>query len=189
MSVRLTQLRGAGRIPSYERYNGPLWETLRTVDPDGRQAAVAFLSAHFGFRSATEPIAYYDARLTPQLAERMAAGGMITRWPEHTGRTGTMPGGSHPGAEIASLADHGRHPFSDVALVGGQVYLIVMRCMVAEFQDMRQVTKDARIIEINVPIGLVRSKLREWLCEPPGPVEEPRAAADTFAEDDITHGL
>ena len=34
---------------------------------------------------------------------------------------------------------------------------MVMRSMVAGFQDMRQVTKDARIIEINGPIGLVRA--------------------------------
>jgi hypothetical protein len=100
-----------------------------------------------------------------------------------------MPGGSHPGTEIAGLTDYGEHPFDDVALVGGQLYLTVMRSMVSGFQDMQEVTKDARITEINGPIGLMRSKLREWLCQPPGLVEEPRAAADTFPDDDIAPAL
>lgn len=34
-----------GYIPARERYDGPLWRTLRAVDPDGRRAEAAFLSA------------------------------------------------------------------------------------------------------------------------------------------------
>ncbi|MCF4130081.1 hypothetical protein [Methylobacterium sp. SyP6R] len=57
------------RIPAFARYDGPLWRTLRSADPDGRRARVAFLSAHYGFRDAATPIADYDARLTRDLAE------------------------------------------------------------------------------------------------------------------------
>ncbi len=66
-------------IPAIARYDGPLWRTLRAADPEGRAAKVAFLSAHYGFREAATRIADYDARLTQDLADRMIAGGVITR--------------------------------------------------------------------------------------------------------------
>ncbi len=68
-------------IPARDRYDGPLWRTLRTTDPRGRLARVGFLSARFGFRDAQTPIEDYDARLSEDLAARMIAGGMTTRWP------------------------------------------------------------------------------------------------------------
>ena len=68
-------------MPGRDRYDGPLWRTLRHVDRDGSKAKVAFLSARYGFRTADTPIELYDARLTPDLAARMIAGGTTTRWP------------------------------------------------------------------------------------------------------------
>ncbi|MGC8733098.1 MAG: hypothetical protein ACP5RC_12710, partial [Halothiobacillaceae bacterium] len=69
------------RIPARDRYDGPLWRTLRATDPNGRLARVGFLSARFGFRDARTPIEDYDARLSEDLAARMIAGGITTRWP------------------------------------------------------------------------------------------------------------
>lgn len=51
-----------GYMPAIERYDGPLWRTLRSVDPRGEKAKVAFLSARLGFRAAATPIEIYDAR-------------------------------------------------------------------------------------------------------------------------------
>jgi hypothetical protein len=42
---------------------------------------------------------------------------------------------------------------SDVALVGGGLYLTVMRAMLAGFQRMGCVLPDARVTTINGPIG------------------------------------
>jgi hypothetical protein len=67
-------------IPARDRYHGPLCRTLRATDPRGRLARVGFLSARFGFRDARTPIEDYDARLSEELAARMIAGGMTTRW-------------------------------------------------------------------------------------------------------------
>ena len=47
-------------MPARDRYDGPLWRTLRHVDRDGSKAKVAFLSARYGFRTADTPIELYD---------------------------------------------------------------------------------------------------------------------------------
>lgn len=163
MACSATKRPDARYIPARLRYDGPLWRTLRTVDPDGTRADVAFLSAHYGFRDAETPIAHYDARLTPDLAERMIAGGMTTRWPRPRHRNGPDNAGVHPGVEIASMARYGREPFGDVALVGGGLYLTVMRAMLEGFQRMECVHSDARVTIINGPIGRMRQDLRNWL--------------------------
>lgn len=111
-----------GHLPARERYDGPLWRTLRATDPDGR-AKVAFLSARYGFRAADTPIQDYEARLTPDLAAPMISGGMPTRWPRPPSPRKPDNYGMHPGAEIASLSGYGRDPLDEVALVGGDLYL------------------------------------------------------------------
>ncbi|MYZ47886.1 hypothetical protein [Propylenella binzhouense] len=170
MSTRLlilacsgTKRADPGYMPARERYDGPLWRTLRFVDPDGPKAKVAFLSARYGFRAADTPIEDYDARLTAELAERMIAGGMTTRWPRPPSPRKPDTYGMHPGAEIASLSRYGAEPFDEVALVGGSLYLAVMRAMLGGFRDMRCVTPDAVVTEINGPIGIMRRRLRTWL--------------------------
>jgi hypothetical protein len=152
-----------GRIPARDRYNGPLWQTLRTTDPHGRLARVAFLSARFGFRDAAEPIEDYDARLTDELAARMIAAGIGTRWPRPPSPNRPDVYGVHPGAEIASLTRYGEEPIHDIALVGGRLYLTVMRALLEGFIGMGCVNSDARITEINSSIGLMRRQLRLWL--------------------------
>lgn len=148
------------RVAGRDRYDGPLWRTLRATDPGGRMANVAFLSALYGFREATWPVDQYDKRMTPELAEMMIAGGLGTRWPQ------TKPGfagGMQAGAEIASMSDFGRKPFDDVCLVGGHLYLDVMRAFVKHFVDRGFVTGRAAINEVNGQIGYMRRDLKTWL--------------------------
>lgn len=65
---------------------------------------------------------------------------------------------------IASLCGGAeRRPFKDVALVGGRLYLEVMRHLVGLFRRGGYVAPDARITEINGSIGLMRRDLRLWL--------------------------
>lgn len=150
-------------IPARDRYDGPLWRTLRATDPRGRLARVGFLSARYGFRDAQTPIEDYDARLSEDLARRMIAGGMTTRWPRPPSPRKPDNYGMHPGAEIASLTRYGSEPIDDVALVGGHLYLTVMRAMLEGFVDMGCVDADAHVVEINGPIGRMRHQLRQWL--------------------------
>lgn len=163
LACSTTKREGAKYMPAIERYDGPLWQTLRSVDPRGEKAKVAFLSAHLGFRAADTPIEMYDARMTDQMAAAMKAGDLGTRWPGPRTQRRVMPSGEHPGMHIASLTRYGRYPFLDVALVGGHLYLDVMRHLVDLFHIGGHIIRDARITEINGPIGLMRRDLRLWL--------------------------
>ncbi|UHC17888.1 hypothetical protein LRS73_08565 [Methylobacterium currus] len=149
-----------GSIPAFDRYDGPLWRTLRAADPAGTRAKVAFLSAHYGFRAASSQIGVYDARLTKDLAARMIAGGVTTCWPRPASSSQPDTHGIHAGAEIAGLTAYGAEAPAEVALVGGQVYLEVMHALVRGFVEMGCVRRDARVTVINGPIGRMRHDLR-----------------------------
>ncbi len=163
LACSATKRDGPEYMPAIERYDGPLWQTLRAADPHGEKAKVAFLSAHLGFRTANTPIEIYDARMTEQIAAAMTAGDLGTRWPRPKTQRRVMPSGEHPGMHIATLTGYGRQPFSEVALVGGHPYLDVMRHLVALFRAGGHVDADARVTEINGAIGHMRRDLRMWL--------------------------
>lgn len=149
-------------MPAIERYNGPLWQTLRATDPHGERAHVAFLSAEYGFRDAQTPIARYDARLTPEKARAMIEGSVYTRWPR-TLNWKRPQSGDHAAQHMEAMTQDRRFPISDIALVGGALYLDVMRNFIADFQQRRYVTQHPRVVEINDSIGVMRRKLRQWL--------------------------
>lgn len=77
----VTECAGPTWTPARDRYDGPLWRTLRDVDPGQQNARVAILSAHYGFRDANTEIEQYEARLTPEIAAAMKTGGLGKRWP------------------------------------------------------------------------------------------------------------
>lgn len=153
------------RVAGRDRYDGPLWRTLRATDPDQRMAKVTFLSALEGFRDAVWPVDQYDKRMTPEIAARMIAGGIGESWPKFKpGHAGGMTAAS----SMASMSHWGRQPFDEVCMVGGHLYLEVMRSFVGGFMKSGFITQDARIVEINNQIGYMRRDLKEWLlrCEP-----------------------
>jgi hypothetical protein len=39
-----------GHMPAFDRYNGPLWQMLRTIDPDGSKARSRFSPLTMVFR-------------------------------------------------------------------------------------------------------------------------------------------
>lgn len=154
---------GPSYLPAVERYNGPLWQTLRATDPAGELAQTAFLSAHLGFRAASTPIASYDIPMTPQLAAAMKAGNLGTRWPQQKTKKRVMPSGEHPGMHIAGMTDFGRRPFASVALAGGYRYIEIMQELLRLFRNGGFVEGDAAVTIINGPIGKMRRDLRNWL--------------------------
>ncbi len=163
LSCSMTKRDGAQYMPARDRYDGPLWRTLRRVDPDGQKARVAFLSAEYGFREARTTIENYDRRMTPEIAAAMKAGGLGTRWPPPKTQRRAIPSGEHPGMHIASMTEHGRKPFVDICLVGGALYLDVMRHFVDLFQEDGFVTGSAAITEVCAPIGIMRQQMTIWL--------------------------
>jgi hypothetical protein len=148
------------RVAGRDRYDGPLWRTLRATDPEGRMAQVAFLSAHEGFRDARWCVDLYDKRMTPELAERFIAGGIGANWPKY--KPG-VAGGSTAASHMVSMTQWGKKPFDEVCMVGGHLYLSVMRVFVSQFLKAGHITADAPIIEINDQIGYMRRDLKAWL--------------------------
>ena len=163
LSCSMTKHDGPQYMPARDRYDGPLWRTLRHVDPDEQKAQVAFLSAEYGFRDARTTIENYDRRMTPEIAAAMKAGGLGTRWPRPKTQRRAMPSGKHPGMHIASMTERGRKPFVEVCLVGGALYLDVMQHFVDLFQEDGFVTGSAPVTEICAPIGIMRQQMRIWL--------------------------
>lgn len=106
--------------------------------------------------------------MTPEIAAAMKAGGPGMRWPRPKTQRRVMPSGEHAGAHIASMTQFGRAPFMEVALVGGHLYLDVMRHLVTLFREGGYLTADAAITEINGPIGRMRKDLRLWLLATSG---------------------
>ncbi|MBB3989462.1 hypothetical protein GGR19_000867 [Croceicoccus naphthovorans] len=165
LSCSATKRRDTGWIHAIDRYDGPLWQTVRAVNPDRMRVKVAVLSARYGFLDSRSPIEDYDARLTPDLAQRMIAGGMNRRWPRPPSARKPDTYGESPGCQIASLSNHGTRPFTDVALAGGHLYIALMRAFLDGFRNLRCIAPDARITEINGPIGIMRQQIRGWLEE------------------------
>ncbi|WP_454857839.1 hypothetical protein [Rhizobium binxianense] len=163
LSCSMTKRDGPQYMPARDRYDGPLWRTLRHIDPDEQKARVAFVSAEYGFREARTTIENYDRRMTPETATAMKAGGLGTRWPLPKTQRRVMPSGEHPGMHIASMTEHGRKPFVDVCLVGGALYLDVMQHFIDLFQEDGFVAGSAAITEICAPIGIMRQQMAIWL--------------------------
>ncbi|WP_245409245.1 hypothetical protein [Shinella sp. WSJ-2] len=163
LACSATKKDGPRYLPAVERYNGPLWQTLRATDPKGELAQAAFLSAHLGFRAASTPIPSYDVPMTPQIAAAMKAGNLGTRWPQNKTKKRVMPTGEHPGMHIASLTDFGSRPFASVALAGGYRYIEIMQTLLRLFRAGGYVDHNASVTVINGPIGKMRRDLRVWL--------------------------
>ena len=102
----------------------------------------------------------YDKRMTPELAERFIAGGIGENWPKY--KPG-VAGGSTAASHMASMSNWGKKPFDEVCMVGGHLYLSVMRVFVSQFVHSGYITADAPIIEINDQIGYMRRDLKAWL--------------------------
>lgn len=165
LSCSNTKRPDPGYIPAISRYDGPLWQTLRAIDPNRKMATVAFLSAKYGFGDATKPIQDYNALLTQDLASKMIAGGLTTRWPRPPRPRDPDTFGDSAAQEITSMSRFGDKPFDDIAIAGGHLYLTVMRSFLRGFIELGGVTPDAKVTVINNTIGLMRRELRAWLTQ------------------------
>jgi hypothetical protein len=159
-----TKTDAPGYQPARQRYNGPLWQTLRTVDPGQRLARHSALSAKHGWISADEPIKNYDARLTPAVAARILTYGLLGLPPV---KRGTMPSQVHPYCWLASMIVQTHdQPFSDIAICAGAAYLDLAHQLTALAQLDGLIDQAARVVTINAPIGVMRQQLRAWLTAP-----------------------
>jgi len=176
LACSATKAEGEGLV-AWDRYQGPLWQTLRAADPDGVRAFVCFISAQFGLGDARDLLPHYDRVLTDANADRMCLAGPRACYPElaQSSRM-TMV------AKLRAASQHGRRrspsevltllkrelgqPFRAVAICGGHRYVRVASSWLPNFRTMRQVADDAAVTVINGPIGVMRARLRAWVTQP-----------------------
>ncbi len=140
--------KGNGEHEAKDVYQGVMWQTLRTHNPDpGPQLVI--LSAKYGFISGDELIAPYD-----RMIDEAAANEILAELDEYVGR---FEG----------------NDYRDVQIVGGEQYRRVMRAFVAELQARGAISEDASIREVTGGIGEHRQQLGEYLR---GFAAEPAAA-------------
>jgi len=174
LACSATKAAGEG-LTARDRYQGPLWQTLRAADPDSSKAFVCFLSAKFGLGDARDLLPLYDRALTDADADRMVEGHTWACYPE-------LPQSSRmtmaaklraanrdeprrsPSGVLTLLARELGQPFRDVAICGGHRYVRVASSWLADFRVMRQLAADAPVTVINGPIGVMRARLRAWVA-------------------------
>ena len=176
LACSATKAQGEGLV-ARDRYQGPLWQTLRAADPDGVRAFACFLSARFGLGDARDLLPHYDRVLTDADADRMCLAGPWACYPElpQNGRmtmaaklrAATRDGPQRSPSKVLTLLERelGR-PFRAVAICGGHRYVRVASSWLPDFRAMRQVADDAAVTVINGPIGVMRARLRAWVTRP-----------------------
>jgi hypothetical protein len=163
---------------AFDRYDGPLWQTLRAANPDAKLAQVAYLSARYGFGHADHAIKDYDARLTDERADELIERGIEESWPKSARKGGIDGLSAIQGMATITGGWNQTLTITDVALVGGGTYLRVMRAFVEAFQAKGYIAADATVTEINAPIGFMRQELRAWLGVPLSAAELPAPAVE-----------
>lgn len=67
------KIKTLGEVPAIDRYNGPMWQTLRAALAEcAAPPEIWVLSARYGFIPATTRIIDYDQTLNDRLADKMA---------------------------------------------------------------------------------------------------------------------
>lgn len=158
LACSATKTSAPGFVPALERYNGPLWQTLRTVDPRAELAFPSVLSAHVGWKPAAGGVEAYDRRMTVDRTRELLEGGLVASWPQY--KRGQMSGGN----ACAWLASETRlEPFSELCICAGKDYLATANAYTAEALSRGYLSSGARVTIINDQIGLMRRELRAWL--------------------------
>ena len=168
-----TKAAGEG-LAAKDRYNGPLWQTLRTVDPHGDLASVMFLSARYGLCRSTKILPEYNQRLTLGSAEIMKERGLCGWYPYRAELPRTASGlenwvgGREPLTTAAlevcgALREVAGGKFTEVAVCGGKTYIDLGLSLVSELHAVDWLDDQGSVTVINDQIGYMRTQLRDWL--------------------------
>lgn len=135
-------------VPAVDRYTGPIWQTLKAVDPGQNLACVTVLSAEHGWIDGHEPIVAYNRKMDHLRGRELIAQGL-------TAETIAM---------LSEACGYGRRPFSEVCIVGGHYYQAVAQELVREAATQLECFAPGyRVVEICDQVGYMRQKLRAWL--------------------------
>lgn len=172
LACSATKKTGDG-LTALERYDGPLWQTLKAADPLGEAAEVAYLSAKYGVGRASNPMPDYNTLMTPKIAATMKQRGLEGYYP-YDGREWLTAAGAarHAvarekirtiGGELVMIGHMLPNGFEDVAVCGGRLYVEVIEALWPQMLDAGLVAPTARLTVINDQIGYMRAALKAWL--------------------------
>lgn len=137
MACSATKRPDPGELPAIDRYDGPMWRTLRAALgelPESARPEVWFLSARYGFHPATLPIVNYDGVLSEARARDLLR----------------MPSSNHM-AFAQTVANHHR-----VLFAGGALYRDTMRSACPRISLLSETDGGG--------IGEHRAQLRAWIA-------------------------
>jgi hypothetical protein len=137
MACSQTKIATPGMMPAIDRYDGPMWRTLRAaLEGEGERPQIWFLSARYGFQLASLQIADYDHR--------------VTSWP----------------ARITNAEGFARSVnAADAALfAGGALYRQAMRRSAYRLPAMVALLDHVTETD-GLGIGYQRAQLKAWIAE------------------------
>lgn len=154
MACSATKNGGSYTMQAVTRYTGPVWQTLKAVDPKGELAHVTALSALHGWVDGAFLMDYYDLRMDATSADAVRL--------KQTSRDEL-----HPDVRTALMrATCGYSgPITEVCIVGGHLY----QSTAEELLDHARRTApeffaaDCTVTRICDQVGYMRKRLRSWL--------------------------
>jgi hypothetical protein len=166
MSCSATKTTTPGSVPARQRYDGPLFQSYRKIDPTGQHAVLTVLSAELGWIHGDQPIQSYERRMSAERGDELVDRGLTVGPFDY--RHLDIP----PAARW--LRDATRSgPFTEVCIVGGKDYQGVAlelvdqaRCPVMDRwlgTTWAPIAPTAKVIRICNQIGVMRQQLRHWL--------------------------
>lgn len=161
--------------PARAVYNGPLYQTLRTVDPTGDCVDLAVISAKYGLISGDQIIEPYNAVIDDAARDRMIAAGPDELYPVGS-LDQTTPSGlraararlgarASPASTIITMGNSLGGQYTDIGIAGGHRYIDVVQSWLARGWP-RAIDPRARVPVINGEIGNMRKALRSWIERP-----------------------
>lgn len=139
MACSATKRRDRPYLPAIDRYDGPMWKTLRSaLEGISNRPEIWVLSARFGFIPASSEIPDYDCEMTESLAARIAVG------PAYEGQ----------------IFAHHVESADKVLFAGGQLYRNTMH---RAWDRNSKKTMYHKVTETVGGIGEQRAQLRAWI--------------------------
>jgi len=161
MACSSSKSQAGGKVPLFDLYTGPLWQSLKTHLGDVPRRNVFVLSGQFGFQSAILfESEVYDARLGPIQTERLIARGARkpTNFDSATKRL-TARGNS----PIQWLGWGASRQYRAVIICASNLYRAVYEAWMKDFIAHGAVAADATIHQTQGGIGEQRAQLRQFL--------------------------
>jgi len=163
---------GPAWLEAIERYDGPVWQSVRAIQVPGNVAIMA-LSARYGLFRSCLGIELYDDRMTPELAAAAIAGEVCDPFKPYYRPHWKATVNEVRDAQEAVRYRHATRyaePFEDICIVGSAEYLAVMRHelrRIALWRGQVSISRDARLTEASGMIGRMRETMLDWICESP----------------------